>query len=539
MTGTPPASQAAAAGPGFADARGCKEWLNAIPLTNIPHAQQLVLDMLRGLNAAAFDPLGRLKCLELVRDKVAFLQGEQRSRYFGKSLPLSPNDSAAWQTGATVLAELELGYRRCVEDAPAAEALAAHRPLVLQRIVRYLGARMLFHAIVYRRFDAELWSRVHRIYADAEAAGLAGETVKDSLDGGDDGVSSVTEAYVRVVLLQAAYLSELTAPQMDLAEALLARWARKVRIVGAAAGQGLPHALAVDLDKPLGARSLAGVALGPTHRVLDVEGVSKSLRKRIHGLQNDEEPAKVGLPAQAAGLDALAQLKRLHKLWCEGALPRPPAKASELQSAGVVFTPSEIHFFVSGGKEFEQPGGARTRELTSQEKQDMEVFGRVTERTHNRMKAEHNYTVEAWAVVDEMPGTWRLQRPASASKGVGIGRLAAVRLADAGPFYLAMVAALVQETDGRIIATFALFPGRPEPLTVRAVDARKAGAGGPWSQGFRLPALERLQIPASLVVPSGVGVRGRGVEIWEAQPREATVHEVLERGADFDRIVVS
>ena len=34
-----------------------------------------------------------------MRDKIAFLQGEQRSRYFGKTLPLSTNDTTAWNTG--------------------------------------------------------------------------------------------------------------------------------------------------------------------------------------------------------------------------------------------------------------------------------------------------------------------------------------------------------------------------------------------------------------------------------------------------------
>ncbi len=72
---------------------------------------------------------------------------------------------------------------------------------------------------------------------------------------------------------------------------------------------------------------------------------------------------------------------------------------------------------MTGGKAFEQPG--RQRDLTSQEKQDIEVFGRITERTQNRMMTEHNYTMESWTVVDEMPGTWRLQRPQSASQGRG------------------------------------------------------------------------------------------------------------------------
>jgi len=167
----------------------------------------------------------------------------------------------------------------------------------------------------------------------------------------------------------------------------------------------------------------------------------------------------------------------------------------------------------------------------------MEVLCRVTERTQNRMVAEHNFSVEPWSVVEEMPGTWRLQRPSTASKGVAIGRLAGVRLGDSGAFYLGVIRALSHETDNRIIATVALFPGKPEPIAVRAGARNRTNAQ--WMQAFRLPPLERLQIPESLVVPASMALRGRGVETWREGVREATVAEVLEHGADFDRITVS
>jgi len=293
--------------------------------------------------------------------------------------------------------------------------------------------------------------------------------------------------------------------------------------------------LVVDLGSSIGARPARRAELGDAHRVFDVDSVSKSLRKRIHALQSEEDPASLGLPPQAAGLDLPAQLKRLHKLWCEGASPRPPAKSSEVKTAGLVFTLPEIHFFLSGGKIFEQPD--RSREMTREEKQDMEVFGRVTERTQSRMVAEHNFAVEPWTVVEEMPGTWRVQRPNTASKGVAIGRLAGVRLGDSGGFYLGVIRALSHETDNRIIATIALFPGKPEPIAVRAGARNRTNAQ--WMQGFRLPPLERLQIPDSLVVPASMALRGRGVETWREGIRESTVAEILEHGADFDRITVA
>ena len=517
----------------FTDARGCKEWLGTLPLTNIPQAQALLLDGLRALNEAEFDPLERLKCLELARERVAFLQGEQRSRYFGKTLPLSPTDGAAWNTGRLLLAEIEAGYRLC-ETAARASALSAHRPLIMQRLMRYLGAQMVFHASIYRRFEPELWSRLHGLYAEAEKLGILEASVKDSLEG-EDHASSIVDAYVHVVLLQAAYLSELTAPQMDFVEALLKAWTRKVTVRRATPGEPATHPLAVDLDKPIGARPLLAGDARESHRVLEVPELSKSIRKRLHGFAKGESAADLKLPVQAAAVDAQQQLQRLHKLWCEGAPPRPAARVPEEKTAGVVWTLGDIHFFVSGGKAFEQPG--QSRELTREEKQDIEVFGRVRERTANKMAAVTTVTAEPWGIIDEMAGAWRLMRPTTASRGVAIGRVLAMRLGDTGDFHVGYASGLVQETDGSIVITVRLFPGKPEPLAARAGEPR--GRATAWTPALRLPPLEKLKLPATLVVASGTGSRGRQIEVWAEGPKPFTVGEVLERGTDFERVTAA
>jgi hypothetical protein len=520
-------------GAAFTDARTCREWLNALPMTNIPNAQYQVLSALRALAAnAGFDALERLKCLELVRDKVAYLQGEQRSRYFGKTLPLSANDTDAWRTGRDLMAQLETGYRSCLEGA-SATALAAHRALIAQRIARAIGAQMLFHAFVYRRFEPVLWERLHALYVAAEAGGYAEDPVRDTLEG-EEGTSTLAESYVRVVLLQAAYLSEVTAPQMDFIETLLRMWVRRVPVKKTApetAGALCP--LVVDVAKPIGARPQFKTDIAESHRVLDVDQLSRSMRKRIHGLQAGEDPSTLGLPVGVSPADALDALRRLHRLWCEGAPPRPPAKVPAETEVGLVFGLQEIWFFLSGGKPFEQPD--KKRELTRQEKQDLEVFGQVSARTQSMMMSGLNYSVENWGVVDEMLGAWRLTRPPTSSRGMTIGRLVAMRVGDTGGFFIGKVSALSQEGD-KVVATVTLFPGKPECVPVRAGDARNRSTAQ-WTPGFRLPGLEKAKLPPSLVVAANVAARGRGVELWEAgAPKEHTVEESLDHGTDFDRV---
>ena len=397
---------------------------------------------------------------------------------------------------------------------------------------------MLFHAIVFRRFDPALWQRLHQLYADCEARGTAVEGVKDSLEG-EEGVTSVAQTYAQAVLMQAAFLSEMSAPQVDFAEALLRLWARKVQVLAQSpAGEHRARGCARGRPDQVHRRAARSrvAACTATQRVLDTDALSKSIRRRIHGLQNGEDLATLGLPAQASSLDVQGELQRLHKLWCEGAPPRPAAKAASQPNVGLVFGMPEIYFFVTGGKAFEQPD--KKREMTSQEKQDIEVFGRVREQTQSKMVAEFNYTVENWAALDEGLGTVRAQRPSTASRGVGIRRLAALRMGDTGPFFLAMVSELTQETDGKIVATLTIFPGRPEPVAVRAGGLAHArigavGAGLPPARA-REGADPRVDHRAE---PDG-HARAAASRSGSRASKESTVEELLLRGTDFDRATI-
>jgi hypothetical protein len=303
-----------------------------------------------------------------------------------------------------------------------------------------------------------------------------------------------------------------------------------------APGEPTTYPLAIDLDKPIGARPLLAGDAKSSHRVLDVADLSKSIRKRLHGFAKGEGVAELQLPPQAASIDAQQQLQRLHKLWCEGAPPRPPARVPEEKTAGVVWTLADIHFFLSGGKPFEQPD--RNRELTSEEKQDIEVFGRVRERTHNRMAAAPAVvTAESWGVIDEMLGAWRLMRPSTASRGVAIGRVLAMRVGDTGEFHMGYVSALVQELDGSIVITLRLFPGKPEALAVRGAAGSRPSTQ--WTPAVRLPAIEKLKLQPTYIVANSVAARGRTIEVWSGGAKPLVVGEVLERGTDFERVTAA
>ena len=522
----------------FTDARSCKDWLKSIPLTNVAQAQQKIVDALRNLNRSTeFVALERLTCMELLRDKVAYLLTEQRTRYAGKTIPLSHGDIAAWNVSSNLIAEMEAGYRRCWSDAAnEAAPLFAHGALIIQRTMRYIGLQMLIAGFIYRRFDSALWSRLHLQWLEAESRDLTGKRVKDSI-GALDGYSSVEQAYTAVLLGQAANIHELTPRQIDFVDAVLKRFGHKVTIARDAAANPQGLVCAVDLHSNAGAVFQSPTVRADQVRVLIVEDLSKSLRRRLKKLVEGADPASLDLPAEWSVGDAQNQLTRLHRIWCEGTNPHPPATVPDEKHAILTFGITETHFFMSGNP-FQQPG-VRS-DLTRQEMADIELFGKVSESTIRARYADFNYGTETWGIVDESRGHLRLLRPANSGHGVAIGKLVGIKIGKQETFFLGAVRELVEELDGNIFATIAMLPGKPEATTVRSADTRNRTAA--YVQGFRLPPMDALKIPETLVVPSNLSQLGRGIDIFHAghgSPKEVKVAAFIERGLDFDRVTIS
>lgn len=519
----------------FSDARSCKDWLKSVPLTNVAQAQQKLTDALRILNRATdFAPLERLTCMELLRDKVAFLLGEQRTRYLGKTLPLSHADMAAWNVSTALLTEMESGYRRCYQDAQTGDSvLGAHGALIIQRIIRYIGLSMLMSGFIYRHFDKSLWMRLHLQWIEAETRGLTNTKVKDSV-GTLEGYSSVAQAYIAVLLGQLANIHELGPREIDFVDAVLKRFSHKVTI---SPNTTVPLALAVDLLSNAGA-AFHPAAMAAEHvRFLDSAELSRSLRRRAKKLSEGEEPGAIDLPADWTATDAYAQLSRLHKLWCDSATSRPLATIPAEREAIVAFGIAETHFFLSGDL-FEQPDVKR--DLTRQEMSDIAMFGRVSESTIRARYAEFNYGSETWAVVDESRGQLRVVRPTNSTRGVAIGKLVGFKLGKTGEFYVGSIRALHEDSASHFTVTLAVLPGKPEATAVRSSDNKARTAT--YTQGFRLPPMESLGIPETLVVPSNLAQRGRGIDIFHpghGSAKQVNVLDFVERGQDFDRVTIA
>lgn len=521
----------------FDSARACKEWVKTLPQTNVAQAQQKIVDALRNLNSSGdIVPLERLTCMELLRAKVAQLLATQRARFAGKTIPLPHGDAAAWKISGSVVAEMEAGYRRCWVDAEAAEApLSAHAALIIQRTLRYLGLQMLVAGFVHRAFDGVLWRRLHQQWLEAEARHLTTKRVKDSI-GAIDGYSTIERAYTDVLLWQAANVYALSSRQIDFVDAVLRRFGHKVSVDSEFLANPAEPVLSVDVLMPCGASFEPVKDATGSMRALDVAALAKSLKRRIKKLAAGEDPVMLDLPAEWSIAEASQLLTRLYQLWCEGAPEGARSTRPRAKEAILAFGIADTHFFVSGNP-FVQPGVSN--QLTRKELADIELFGKVSEATIRARYAEFNYGTETWSLVAGYADLLRLQRPSSSAQALAIGKLVSVKLGKDDAFHLFVISELMEDLADNIEVTLAKLPGKPEAIAVRAAESR--GRMPNYVQGFRLPPVESIGSPETLVVPAKLVQQGRGIDIFHqahGTPKEVIALEFIERGVDFDRLTI-
>jgi cyclic-di-GMP-binding protein len=521
----------------FGDGRSCREWLKNVPITNVAQAQQKILDALRIVNRdPSFIPIERLTSMELLRDKVSFLLGEQRVRYGGKLLPHTNVELGAWAISINLLSEMEAGYRRCYQDAQAEDSpLHNHAALIIQRTIRYIGLGMLMAGFIYRQFDPAIWMRLHLQWIEAESRGIATAKVKDSI-GAIDGYSSVQQAYVAVVLGQLANIYQLKPREIDFVDGMLKRFSHKVTVSNTPTPNRDGALLSVDVLAGAGAHFLDGEVATDHTRYLDITDLSKSLRRRARKLLDGDEPATLDLPPEWSRTETYDQLSRLHALWCEGNPPRPATIFPMEAEAIVAFGIGEVHFFLSGNL-FEQPDVKR--ELSRAEMNDLSMFGRVSEATIRARYAEFNYGSETWPILDESRKQVVVSRPAYSTRSVAIGNLVGVRLGKNGEFYLSYITEIREMISGEFRVTLTMLPGKPEATAVRSTDNRAQVTS--YVPGFRLPGSESMKLRETLIVPAGFVHKGRGIDVFHpghGSPKQVMLEEFVMRGGDFDQVSI-
>jgi len=516
------------AAPDFTDSSGCAKWVQSLPLINVGPSHVRLLAQLDELNAYGIAPAERLKILELLREPVSFVQKEHSKKFSSRPAPLAKPEREILERVYALWDALSYGYQHCLK-AIAGGASATNAALIGERVLWCTGQKMLACYQAYQDVGEREWKLLHGVYAFVEDRGVAGGEVAHPTHKGRQ--TTCTETYAQVLLVDLANPGKLTPRQIELISLWLERWTPKISIgrAPAAAGEGVAP-LVVDLSGTAGASRR--MPEGDTTRVLDIQELGSSVRKRVGLLRKGETPAALGLGEDVTAPLAESLLTMLYRRWCEDKQSRAHPRRSASGTAQICVGMAAVHYFVTG-RAFAVRGGPQ--KISQVQHEQIATLGRVATRHEDEPGPSPDFAVETWQIRDESASGLRLARvdPAASSRLV-LGQLLGMRLADAKAFLLCAVKWLSVSVEFELRAGVHILPGIPQGAAIRAVGAQAAAEQ--YTQAFLLPAVAALQAPETLVVPTGWFKPNREIEVLTERPGKLRLASLVDRGADFERV---
>jgi len=515
--------------PAFATVSACREWLSGLPLANPAQAQARLMEQIDLLNRFALPSGERLRILELLRESVAFVQGECAKKFAARPLPLADMERAAFEGNGKLWQALCVGYQHCLEAClEGDQEMLLQGALIVQRALWTLAGEQLDLYRAWHETGPGFWRRLHAIFAVGEQLGVDRQEVRDLLL--DLRSTTVQGTYVYSLLLHAASPYELSPRQLNQVQRWLGRWSGKVVVSSSPPTEFKLPPLVVDV---------AGEHPGSTLPVesgnlrwLAVDGLARSLKKRIVSLQKDLTPASLGLGEDCVQPACEMLLRHVYDRCCKGGMLRSQPRTSSTGTSRLVAGFEGIYYYLAG-KLFQQP--ITEDELTKRQQDEIALFGQRATRFEQQYVREQGFQSEQWRIVDESPGGMRLKRPVGqGGQRVAAGQLLALQPPGSGEFRLAAVRWLTLGASGELHIGVRMIPGAPRPVSVCATGLSSV-VGPRCRPGFLLPEVEALRCPASLIVPAAAFRVERIVEILAEGAMQVKLKRIVEHGLDFER----
>ncbi|GAB4418018.1 MAG: hypothetical protein OHK0054_08700 [Sideroxydans sp.] len=521
--------------PAFHDAATCQQWLGQLQLTNLGLAQATLHRQLEEFNRCPLPGRDRLEALEVLRETVAVVQNDFARKLSGKKLPLNDDELLLLLALNTLWQSMQNGYLRCLQLAAAGEKyLAGQLPLICQRSLYYATRPLAEFQRAGYDPDAATWRRVHTLYAHIEQLGLATEAVSDPRHLAGLATSGQT-LYLSALLLHRARLLGLTRTQLHVVERWLAQWQEALQLTTrCSVSKNDAPPLALDLNGASGLHGLPGARNGEGMRYLAMVPLSKQIRVKTILLQQGQTPAQADLGDEFDARACITLLNRLHACWCEA---RPEALADQPRPTAELLLCQGLERIYAqlARKPFRPPKD--TRQAMQDVQRQIETFGRVLDETGRHELEELGFVPEVWLVEQDGLVQGQLLRKTPLGERMSSGQLVSVHAAgQTGALKLGVVRAAHVTHGGHLYLVVDYLPGQPQALTLRG-DAQAPLQSG-TAPGLLLPALERLHIPPSLLLPRDWFHAGRELELTLADQKKQKVRLGFSvgKGLDFERV---
>ena len=539
--------------PGILNAKGAKEWIRELPITDARAAHHAIAGMLAELEDSALSALDRLEILETLRAHIAEIDRLYAARYVARPLPLGPAERNAFEHAKQLWQRLEDAYWQCARAAMGDDAaMQPHLALCLARTAHMACTALAGHARAGQSFEDIGFDSLQRIFEAAQHYRVLATPVADSLH--PRRLTNVAAIYRRALLIkQGAGCASGRERDclIDLAEA----WEGKTTMSWqpAASDRLLSRA---DLPPAAegGKQCIKVIVAGRWMHMLDVTLVSRSLRHRLHKIGLGAKPEELRLPESFSQGATEELLKRLHSAWCEEANGRvhtrrpakPAARDGNRIALAHVANDFSVLYYMATGEPF---AGAEEENKVLSRRHAEEIF-MFQHAARAKVDARAETTArqfEDWEMLDESASGFRLRREGAGAR-FRRGQLTTLRLAPGGAVVLAEIRWLAEpesragqaagddSSPGTVEAGLQILHGKLSGIALRATGINAQG-GRPYQPGFMLKVTQAGESGFRVVAPVGWFKPRRVVEVREGSKEYRLMFEkLLQRGVDFEVI---
>lgn len=520
----------------YANPQQCIDLLKSLPLTNLDHARDAMVKLIRGMLATPPEPLAHLEILEQARQPVSFVIGEIAKRYSFQPLPPALQEKDLLLLVVSLLQAMAHSYSEVANRGADSPGVQSRLALICQRCIHYSGRVILEHFRARREVPPGLWIDLHGYYATAEEWRIAAVQVAEPMNE-LHGSESCQDAYCTILLVDLANPYSRTPREFVWALRWASLFAHDTSIVRPSGEADEKRSYGVDLMRDSGLRPLSMQSATRTLYRFDGMRLAPRLQQLILKLREGVLPAALDLGADVVMPQGARLLLKLYRPWCHAATSRRFQRRSGSGSAQLCFGFEPIHYYVCG-EEFVQPEPARS--YSRADVDSMLTFGdRVDGGEKLQLRsAQIGYALEQWAVVNQSVAGFRLRHENAESRAgqrIENNQLIGIRPPDGERMLLGQVSWTMFESSGALLIGVALLPGTPDALAARQTGINLTHPGV-YSRAFVLPAVGTLKEPNSLIVPRGWYRKDRILEVFVDHAVRIKLGGLLQQGVDFERV---
>ncbi|MDD5330022.1 MAG: hypothetical protein PHX38_08460 [Sulfuricella sp.] len=458
--------------------RHLQEWLNALPLTNLPVASGSLSYEIGALNRQKVAMETRLKLLELYRGAILKLLPALEEQFVATRLPLPEKNRELADLSRQLLTELATGYKIILLDYQGTRITLGKGKIIqfaAQRAMSMLGRILAICYQIYAPAPAGVWFEIHQIFRFAIEQGIANETVSD-----ENGESSIGLVYKQILLLALSNPYHLNPGEVERVLGYLPRFGNLAQFqpfLQAGNSAGLFLVQTSGDSPPKNVPQNVGEVDNRNDILLNTQAVFQALHQHAERLEAEQPSGAQHTPEAAKESSHRDLLQRLLKLW-SAAPKRVYHRSQNISSTEVCVGLPAIHHFLGGKKPAGEDADAPPVQL-----------GRET-----------RFVSGKWLIVNESAGGLALRGVFDTLPQIRPGEVIGLKAEGGGDWNIGVVRWVQSDKPNELEIGGQLMAPKAVPASIKPTIA---GAAETFQAALLLPEILLLKQPETLVAPRG------------------------------------